>query len=283
MATQHGEGRPSGARTTTKHYQARRHVLRAFSFFLESGVAGMDGTEIEHPPAGEEASPDRVVAWMLERFAERRLVLTTAFGMEGCALIDMVARHGRPIPVIWLDTGFLFPETHRLRERLAARYPHLGFENRGTAVSPEEQEALHGPELWRRDPDACCRIRKVDPMREALRGVDVWVTGVTRSQSPARARTRVVEWDWQYEVLKVSPLAGWERAQVWEYVRAHDVPYNELHERGYPTVGCTHCTVPVIGATPGSYRRDGRWPGMKKTECGLHWPSQVEGLRSHAS
>ena len=225
--------------------------------------------ETETTPVGEDAPPERIVAWMLERFAGRRLVVTTGFGMEGCALVDMVARHGRAVPVIWLDTGFLFPETLRLRDRLAARYPHLAFERRGTGLTPEEQEARHGAELWRRDPDACCRLRKVDPMREALEGADVWVTGVTRSQSPARARTRVVEWDWQYHVLKVSPLAAWDRAAVWDYVRANDVPYNELHERGYPTIGCTHCTLPVrVGI--GGYSREGRWAGSQKLECGLH-------------
>lgn len=221
-------------------------------------------------PIREDATPERIVAWMFERFAGRRVVVTTAFGMEGCALIDMVARQGRPVPVIWLDTWFLFPETHRLRERLAARYPHLVFENRGTSLTPEEQETRHGPELWRGDPDTCCRIRKVDPMREALKGVDVWVTGLTRAQSPARARTGVVEWDWQYQVLKVSPLASWDRARVWEYVQANDVPYNELHERGYPTVGCTHCTLPVAGVRIGGYSREGRWAGTQKMECGLH-------------
>jgi phosphoadenosine phosphosulfate reductase len=226
--------------------------------------------QTETAAIGEDAPPERIVSWMLERFADRRLVLTTAFGMEGCALIDMVARHGRPVPVIWLDTGFLFPETHRLRERLAARYPHLVFENRGTTLSPEEQEARFGPELWRRDPDKCCRLRKVDPMRDALAGVDVWVTGVTRSQSGTRATTRVAEWDWQYHVLKLNPLAGWDRARVWEYVRANDVPYNELHERGYPTVGCTHCTLPVAGVKIGGYSREGRWAGRQKMECGLH-------------
>src|SRR5687768_1009954 len=127
---------------------------------------------------GEDSPPERIVAWMLDRFAGRRLVLTTAFGMEGCALIDMVGRHGGSMPVLHLDTGFLFPETLRLRDRLAARYPHLSFENRGTSLMPEAQEAVYGPELWARDPDACCNIRKVEPMREALADVDVWVTGL---------------------------------------------------------------------------------------------------------
>jgi phosphoadenosine phosphosulfate reductase len=227
---------------------------------------------------GEEAEPQAIVAWMLERFADRRLVLTTSFGMEGCALIDMVARHEQPVSVIYLDTMFLFPETYALRDRLVERYPHLRFINRGTTLTPQEQTKRHGPELWRRDPDACCRIRKVEPLRQALADVDVWVTGLMRSQSASRAELRTVAWDWQYQVLKVSPLAGWDRAKVWEYVQQHDVPYNELHERGYPTIGCTHCTLPVKGVAVGEYSRAGRWRGTDKLECGLHAVGYGGGL-----
>jgi phosphoadenosine phosphosulfate reductase len=223
---------------------------------------------------GEDSPPERIVAWMLNHFADRlarrRLVMTTAFGMEGCALIDMIASHGVPVPVLYLDTGFLFPETLQLRDRLAQRYPHLTFENRGTSLTPEDQERLYGPELWARDSDTCCNLRKVEPMRHALSDVDVWVTGLMRSQSPSRADLRVVEWDWKYQLLKVNPLAGWDRAKVWEYVRQHGVPYNELHDRGYPTLGCTHCTRPVAGNVTGEYTREGRWRGLEKNECGLH-------------
>ena len=226
--------------------------------------------DVEEARLAEDASPQEIIGWVLDRFADRRLVLTTAFGLEGCALVDMVARRGREVRVVWVDTMFLFPETYRLRERLAARYPHLRFEQRQAGLTPEEQEARHGPELWRRDPDACCRIRKVDPLREVLAEAEVWLTGLTRSQSATRAHIRTVEWDAQYEVLKVSPLAHWDRPRVWEYVRANGVPYNELHERGYPTLGCTHCTAPVAGATAATYTRAGRWAGTDKTECGLH-------------
>jgi len=165
---------------------------------------------------------------------------------------------------------FHFAETYALRDRMAARYPQLRFESHGTTLTPEAQAERYGPELWRRDPDRCCAIRKVEPMERALAGVDVWITGLTRSQSAARSAIRVVEWDWKYDLLKVTPLATWDRARVWDYVRSHDVPYNELHERGYPTVGCTHCTRPVPGAGPGEYSRTGRWVGTDKTECGLH-------------
>jgi phosphoadenosine phosphosulfate reductase len=171
---------------------------------------------------------------------------------------------------VYLDTGFFFPQTYALRDRLVERYGHLSFVDRGTALTADEQEVAHGPALWQRDPDLCCKLRKVDPMHEAMTDVDVWVTGLRRSQSPARANLRVVEWDWKHQLLKLSPLAHWGRRQVWEYVTAHQVPYNELHEKGYPTIGCTHCTQPVPGSKIGEYSRTGRWAGNGKTECGLH-------------
>src|SRR5688572_12045830 len=139
---------------------------------------------------GEDSPPERVVEWLLRRFADRRMVVTTGFGMEGCALLDMIARHGGTVAVLYLDTGFLFPETLRLRDRLAERYPALRFERRAPALTPEAQEISYGPELWTREPDTCCSLRKVEPMREALDGVDVWVTGLMRSQSPSREGLR---------------------------------------------------------------------------------------------
>jgi phosphoadenosine phosphosulfate reductase len=219
---------------------------------------------------GEESTAEELVAWSMERFGRQRLALTTSFGMEGCVVIDLYARLGVPLTVMYLDTMFFFPETYRLRDRLAARYPHLAFVNRGTALTPEQQAALHGEALWKSNPDLCCKIRKVDPMADALKGADVWVTALRRSQSKTRASLRVLDWDWQYQLLKLCPLAAWERRQVWEYIKKFDVPYNELHERGYPTIGCTHCTSPVEGARPEDYSRDGRWKDSTKTECGLH-------------
>jgi phosphoadenosine phosphosulfate reductase len=196
----------------------------------------------------EESTPEEIVAWTLRRFAGRNLVVSTSFGMEGCALIDMVARHGVSVPVIYLDTMFLFPETYALRDRMVARYPHLRFENRGTSLTPEAQAERFGPELWRRDPNTCCALRKVEPMRQALAGVEVWVTGLMRSQGGERGELRELQW-------------------------------NETYERGYPTLGCTHCTAAVPGAGPRDYTRIGRWAGTDKTECGLHADSSRQFAR----
>lgn len=230
-----------------------------------------DGTALApYPVIAEDADTEEFIAWTLERFRGQRMVLTTQFGMEGCALIDMYARHGEPLTVVYLDTMFLFPETYELRDRMVARYPHLRFENRGTRLTPEEQARRYGPELWRRDPDLCCRLRKVEPMRAALAGADVWITAITRQQSAARAEVPLIGWDWQFSLLKLCPLARWDRRRVWDYVQRHEVPHNPLHHQGYPSLGCVPCTRPVPGFGAGDYTRAGRWSGTQKTECGLH-------------
>ncbi|MCI0629563.1 MAG: NADPH-dependent assimilatory sulfite reductase hemoprotein subunit, partial [Phycisphaerales bacterium] len=230
----------------------------------------------------ELTSPPALVGWALQRFAPLRIAFTTAFGLEGCALIDMLARTGRPMRVLYLDTGFFFSQTHALRERLMRRYPHLTFVNVGTTLTPQEQERLHGPRLWERDPDACCRLRKIEPMRRVLSEHDVWMTSIRRDQTPARAQARVVEWDWRFDVLKFNPLAHWGRSEVVEYVRLHSVPYNPLHDRGYPSIGCTHCTHPVEGAAIETDSRAGRWSGTTKSECGLHANGVTRSVREAA-
>ncbi len=218
----------------------------------------------------EQSSPLDIVEWALQRFDGWRMATTTAFGMEGCVLIDMVARRVKSFTVIYIDTHFLFPETLELRDRMVERYPNLKFVKYGTRLTADEQARKYSPNLWEADPDLCCKIRKVEPMTEAMKEVDVWFTGLRRSQSPARANIGIVEWDWKYQLIKVNALAAWERSDVWRYVQENDVPYNPLHERGYPTIGCTHCTVAVPGLRPDQYSRAGRWPGKKKIACGLH-------------
>ncbi len=219
---------------------------------------------------GEESSTQTVIQWSLERFADQKMVLSTWFGMEGCALIEMYAAHQKPLDIIYLDTGFFFKETHELIEKLKTRHPHLNFINRGTTLTPEKQADLFGDELWKRDPDLCCQLRKVDPMRAALKEVDVWVTALRRDQSANRAGVELVEWNWKYQVVRICPLAEWSRQEVWDFVKSQQVPYNELHDQNYPSIGCTHCTKPVVGSAGNHYSRKGRWSGSAKTECGLH-------------
>ncbi|MGE5206271.1 MAG: phosphoadenylyl-sulfate reductase, partial [Chlamydiota bacterium] len=135
------------------------------------------------------------------------------------------------------------------------------------ALSPAEQERAHGAALWARDPDRCCGLRKVEPLRRKLAELEGWVTSIRRDQTAARAGARKLEWDAKFGLVKINPIADWSAAEVWDYIRRNDVPYNELHDRGYPSIGCTHCTRAI---TPGEEARAGRWPGFSKTECGLH-------------
>jgi phosphoadenosine phosphosulfate reductase len=210
-------------------------------------------------------SPEQILAVAAARFAPR-IGFATGFGPEGCVLLDMIGRHRLAIDVFTLDTGLLFPETYELWRRLEARY-RLRIRAARSPLDLPAQAARHGDRLWERDPDLCCGIRKVDPLHAALEGLDAWVTSIRREQTPDRASVRVLEHDRRFGLVKVNPLATWTHAQVWDYIRTHDVPVSPLHARGYPSIGCVPCTSPVL---PGEDARAGRWRGHEKKECGLH-------------
>lgn len=244
--------------------------------------AGTEEVELRPVPVGDESlisadsSPADLVTWGLQRFAGRRIVLSSSFGMEGCALIDMCDKAVKefsldPITVAYIDTGFFFPETHSLRKKLTERYDSLDFVAWETDVSIEEQAKNYGNELWKNNPNLCCHIRKVVPMKQNVVNYDVWITALRRSQTKSRANTEVVSWDWKYQILKFCPFASWSRGDVWKYIQENDVPFNQMHLQGYPSVSCFHCTRPVEGSTPDSDVRDGRWAGKNKDECGLHF------------
>lgn len=210
-------------------------------------------------------SPEAILGWAARRFAPR-IQLATGFGVEGSVLIDLIARHGLAIEIFTLDTGVLFPETYALWRRLERRYG-VTIRALRPALSIAGQAAAHGERLWERDPDRCCGLRKLEPLRQHLAGLDAWVTAIRRDQTPERADALVVEWDARHRLIKINPLVAWTADQVWAYVRAHDVPANPLYERGYASIGCQPCTTPVLA---GEDPRAGRWRGSEKRECGLH-------------
>ncbi|HEX4621028.1 MAG TPA: phosphoadenylyl-sulfate reductase, partial [Myxococcaceae bacterium] len=209
--------------------------------------------------------PEEILAWASERYAPK-LTFATGFGPEGVALIDLIARHHLPVDLFTLDTGLFFPETYALWRRLEERYG-LTIRAVKPAQTVDEQAAQHGPALWERNPDSCCELRKVQPLRRALGGFDAWVTAIRRDQTDSRASARVVEWDAKFGLVKVNPLAAWTTRDVWRYLQANQVPYNPLHDRGYASIGCWPCTTPLLAGESG---RAGRWRGRVKTECGLH-------------
>jgi phosphoadenosine phosphosulfate reductase len=213
----------------------------------------------------ESASPEAILRWAGENFG-KDLAVGTGFGAEGCVLIAMLSGISAEARIFYLDTGLLFPETYALRDRLEARYG-VRFEGRSTRLSLADQAAEYGERLWERQPDLCCHLRKVEPLQEMLSGVRAWITGIRREQSPFRANIGLVEPDEKFGLIKINPLATWSSRDVWEYIVTHDVPYNPLHNQGYPSIGCVPCTTLV---QIGEDLRAGRWRGTSKTECGIH-------------
>jgi phosphoadenosine phosphosulfate reductase len=202
----------------------------------------------------EGAPAQEVIAWAAETFG-KGLSLVCSF--QNCVLLDLVLRQAPDVDVLFVDTGCHFPETLELVEQAAARYPM-----RLRVVRP-------GPDGERCPPGApdCCALRKVQPLARALRGRDAWIAGVRRSDSPSRANTPVVSWDGRWGLAKVNPLVDWTDDDMEAYARLHDLPTHRLLYRGFPSIGCSPCTSPVVA---GADKRSGRWAGTAKTECGIH-------------
>jgi phosphoadenosine phosphosulfate reductase len=212
-----------------------------------------------------EASPQTVLRWAVETFG-RKLTMATAFGPEGCCLIHMFAAIDPAVRIFNLDTGYQFAETLELRDRIEQKYG-IAVELIRPDQTVGQYEAEHGGPLYRHRPDQCCHDRKVLPLRRAVAGYDAWVSAIRRDQTRERAAADVVQWDPKFSLVKVNPLLRWTHKDVWRYLAKHDVPYNPLHDQGYPSLGCWPCTQPV---GDGDDERAGRWAGTRKKECGLH-------------
>ena len=206
-----------------------------------------------------------LLRWSLSTFGDT-IVQVTSFGPTGIVLLDHLARLRPGMRVITLDTGFLFPETHALLEEIRQRYA-ITLDVQRPAQTPEAQATGYGDKLWQSNPDQCCYLRKVLPLQAALDGVNAWFTGLRRDQSVTRANLHLVAWDANYDIVKLNPLAYWNRSTIWKYIMEHKLPYNKLHDRAYASIGCTHCTRPTTGQVD---ERAGRWQGRAKTECGIH-------------
>ena len=209
------------------------------------------------------AGTTEVLTWAADRFGRS---LAVAASMADTVLPHLVSLFVPGVDVVFLDTGYHFRETLATREE-AARVLDITVRDIRPELTVAEQDVRFGPDLFARDPGACCRMRKVEPLRRALAGYSAWVTGVRRDEAPTRAATPVVEWDETFGLVKINPLATWTADDVAAYAARHDLPANPLLERGYPSIGCAPCTRPVA---PGEDPRSGRWSGFAKTECGLH-------------
>ncbi|GHJ41047.1 phosphoadenylyl-sulfate reductase [Streptomyces sp. TS71-3] len=211
----------------------------------------------------EEASAAEILSWAAETFGGRLCVTSS---MEDAVVAHLASRALPGIDVVFLDTGYHFPETIGTRDAVAAVLDVnvITLTPRQTVA---EQDAQYGPRLHDRDPDLCCRLRKVQPLEEGLAGYDAWVTGLRRDESPTRAGTPVVAWDENRQKVKVSPIARWTQDDVDAYIEEHGVLTNPLLMDGYGSVGCAPCTRRLL---EGEDARAGRWAGRAKTECGLH-------------
>ncbi|MBZ0291959.1 MAG: phosphoadenylyl-sulfate reductase [Anaerolineae bacterium] len=214
----------------------------------------------------ETMSPQAILRWAVDCYGEQ-LAVVTSFQPTGVATLHMLYELGVRPQVFTLDTGLLFPETYRLMDELEALLD-LRLERVKPELTVEAQAERYGAALWESAPDTCCMLRKVVPLGTALQGYDAWITGLRRDQ-PGRACIPIMSWDHKYEKTKLSPLANWDESMIWTYIHAHELPYNDLHDRGYPSIGCNTptCTQPV---KTGQNTRAGRWVNHAKNECGLH-------------
>jgi len=212
----------------------------------------------------EAMSAEDVLRWAYSEFGDR-MCLTCSWQRQSSVLVHMVSELGLEIPVVELDTQLLFRETYETRDALVERYG-LTLE-RPDVLSVAEQHRREGPNLWERNPDRCCHLRKVEPLERALAPYDAWITGIRREQALTRADARKVEWSERYGVWKIQPIVDWNAKRVQAYIHVNEIPYNPLHDAGYPSIGCIPCTRPVEA---GESERAGRWAGSDKLECGIH-------------
>lgn len=212
-------------------------------------------------------SAREVLAWSFRTFGST-IEMASGFGAEGMALIDIAASLNPSLRVFTIDTGFLFPETYQLIDEVEKRYG-IQVHRVQPRLTPSAQAEIYGEALWSTTPDQCCGLRKVEPLKEKLSGLRAWITAIRRDQTKVRAGAKKVEWDQKFQLVKINPIADWTSDDVWDYIRANNVPYNSLHDANFTSIGCTHCTRAV---RPGEDARAGRWAGFQKTECGLHLP-----------
>lgn len=221
-------------------------------------LARVKAEELEH------ATAEQVIRWAVDNFES--LTFACSFGAEDVVIVDMLQNISPSTDIFYLDTDFHFKQTYETRDRMIERYG-MEFVKVAPKLTPEEQAAAHGESLWTVDPNACCNIRKVEPLTRILSQYDSWITGIRRDQAPTRANAKKIEYDSKFGLMKFNPIADWTSEEVWQYIRDNDIIYNPLHDQHYPSIGCEQCTRQVM---PGEDPRAGRWANSDKTECGLH-------------
>jgi len=215
----------------------------------------------------EHQLPDDLLIWAFEQFGNE-LVLGTGFGPSGVVLIHKITQLNLPVKVFCLDTNLLFDDTYSLWDKIEKRF-NITIESVSPILTLEGQATLHEEEMWKSNPDRCCYLRKVLPLQKYLSNKKGWITGLRRSQSDMRKGIDKIEWNSSNKVFKLNPLADWSQGKIWDHIDEHSLPYNPLHDEGYPSIGCIPCTEP----SKDQDERSGRWKNMEKTECGIHLPN----------
>jgi phosphoadenosine phosphosulfate reductase len=207
-----------------------------------------------------------ILKWAYQEYNDE-IVYACSFGAEGIVLIDLIHKVNKEAKIFFLDTGLHFPETYELIETVKKRYPSLKIEMVKPKVSLKEQAKWYGDELWKDNPNLCCHLRKVVPLKESLSNSKAWISGLRREQSPLRSKTEYINKDEKFQNIKICPLIHWTWEEIMTYIELNKLPYNPLHDKGYPSIGCAPCTQPV---NEDGDARSGRWAGHSKSECGLH-------------
>jgi phosphoadenosine phosphosulfate reductase len=212
---------------------------------------------------GQDASAQQVLAWAADMFGDRLIV---ASNMQDAVLVDLAATASPGVDVLFLETGYHFAETIGTRDAVGTVYD-VNIVNATPEHTVAEQDSLLGKDLFARDPNQCCALRKVAPLQNTLARYDAWVTGVRRVEAPTRANTPLVTYDEKFGLVKVNPIAAWSDEEIDAYIAEHGILVNPLVSEGYPSIGCAPCTAKPL---PGADKRSGRWAGPGKIECGLH-------------
>ncbi|MBD7979889.1 phosphoadenylyl-sulfate reductase [Oerskovia merdavium] len=256
------------ARATSKAAHAARRARDArpkrsadeLRAIVERGQAELHGSGLG---AADEATAEQVVAWAVREFSGS---IAVACSMADAVLPHVVAQQAPWVDVLFLETGYHFPETTGTRDAVEQQM-EVTIVDVLPRLTVAQQDEAHGKDLWSRDPAACCAMRKVEPLTRTLGEYEVWVTGVRRDEAPTRTSTPLVTWDEKNGLVKINPLAAWSFDDLLGYAAQHQVVLNPLLNDGYPSIGCAPCTRRVA---PGEDPRAGRWSGLDKTECGLH-------------
>ncbi|WP_420489561.1 phosphoadenylyl-sulfate reductase [Neobacillus niacini] len=207
-----------------------------------------------------------VIKWAYREYDDD-IVYACSFGAEGIVLIDLISKVNKSAKIIFLDTELHFLKTYELIEKVKKRYPSLKIELVKPQHSLEDQAKWYGEELWKHNPNLCCHMRKVVPLKEALGEVKAWISGLRREQSLTRRNAQYLNKDDKFQKVKICPLIHWTSEDIMTYIDINKLPYNPLHDKGYPSIGCAPCTKAV---SDNRDSRAGRWAGQSKTECGLH-------------